>query len=643
MTSGYGGLWISWTWPVTNPHAVAYVKLYRSTSSAVGTAAYLLRTQSDLVFDKSEVVSNTTYYYWIRFVSINGTEGDMIGPGSGQMKPTVDEVLALLQNMIRSSHLYTDLLSDITSIASLEGEVASERLNRIAGDLLGTQAWAALQADLDAVDTAVVSETTARVTANSAMVSQVSAILAQSNQNATLIGSESTARADADSAMGTRTNFITARLGLDEDPTSGTYGSYFAGTAINEVRVNLGYDATANPPSYAVNVTDINELNVDMNGANGIVQQTMSVVGLAPAASGGGTTATGAGLAAQWMVKTEVAQTAGKPARIAGFGLHNTGTSSIFIVSADKFAVAADNLTTGSGDPAIPFVVYTNDAGQSVIGMDAQVFIKEASITTAQIDDLSVTTAKIVDGNIINAKIGDTIQSNVFGVTATAAAGWRLSKSSGIEATAITIRDLNGNTILNSGGTVWDYVTGTSKPADGAEVNALGAQIKINYQSFTAANNGEIYVHGFNAAGVAADVNGYMFGIGTSAISHKETLVKGAIWTSGKTGWIMYAMSGIGFNHGGSFNKGAVVKKEGEQWYYDNNSSWATFTPNDWCWIIGSVVGSGSDAGGIVDGALISTPIHATRVNGFSELDKITSGNASTYIAKPGSRYIANC
>ena len=265
--------------------------------------------------------------------------------------------------------------------------------------------------------------------------------------------------------------------------------------------------------------------------------------------------------------------------------------------------------------------------------MDAQVFIKEASITTAQIDDLSVTTAKIVDGNIINAKIGDTIQSNVFAVTATAAAGWRLSKSSGIEATAITIRDLNGNTILNSGGTVWDYVTGTSKPADGAEVNALGAQIKINYQSFTAANNGEIYVHGFNAAGVAADVNGYMFGIGTSAISHKETLVKGAIWTSGKTGWIMYAMSGIGFNHGGSFNKGAIVKKEGEQWYYDNNSSWATFTPNDWCWIIGSVVGSGTDAGGIVDGALISTPIHATRVNGFSELDKITSGNASTYIA----------
>ena len=634
VTPGYGGLWVSWTWPSTNPHAVAFVKIYRGTTSNSANALYLTRVQSDLHFDRSEVVANTTYYYWIRFISINGTEGNLLGPGSGTMKPTVDDVLDGLAGMIRDTQLYQDLQSEITSIASLDGELATERLDRIAGDLIGTTAWATLQNDLNAVDTALIAETTARTSGDTALVTQVNAIYTQSNANQVLIGNEVIARTDADTALGQRTDFITASVGIEDDPNDPNYGGYVVGSAVDEVKVNLGYDAATG--TYSVNATNISELNVDMNGSNGIVQQTMAIVGLENAA-GGGTQATNppTGLGAQWMVKTSI-PSGGGTRRIAGFGLYNDGVTSDFIVQATKFAIIDDTLTTGAGVPNIPFVVYNRGNGDAVIGMDASVFIKEASIETAQIKDLAVNEAKIFDGSITNAKIGDGIQDSTFAYNAgVSAAGWRISKQYGIQATAITITNTAGETILSSGGTVWDYVTGNDRPADNAQVNHIAAQIKINYVSFTAANTGEIYLHGFNDDGTAADVDGFLFGIDSTG---KTNIGKGSIFTGAKTGWFMYASSGLTFSHGGSFNKGAVVKKEGTQWQYDLNGTWTNFTPNDTCWIIGSVTGTGSDSGlgagnDITAGALFATPIHFSRVNGFGELDRIDAGNASTYIA----------
>jgi predicted phage tail protein len=75
-TSGYQGIIVSWTYPTLNPHAVAHVRLYRSTSNDLGTAVLLRTVTGDSHFDRDGLTEGVGYYYWIRVVSIYGTVGD---------------------------------------------------------------------------------------------------------------------------------------------------------------------------------------------------------------------------------------------------------------------------------------------------------------------------------------------------------------------------------------------------------------------------------------------------------------------------------------------------------------------------------------------------------------------------------------
>jgi len=179
---------------------------------------------------------------------------------------------------------------------------------------------------------------------------------------------------------------------------------------------------------------------------------------------------------------------------VAGFGLivddnEYSGTSSAFIVAADKFAIAADADPTTSENNTVgtkfPFKVITtpfnllDDSNQPVVDaisgqnivVPAGVYIDDAfihngQITTATIGVGTITTAHIGDAQITDATIANSISSvgwNLFGAQAGGhMAGWALFK--------------DGN-----GGSLWAdnaYITGaivanTLTLSAGAEIKTL--------------------------------------------------------------------------------------------------------------------------------------------------------------------------
>lgn len=88
---------------------------------------------------------------------------------------------------------------------------------------------------------------------------------------------------------------------------------------------------------------------------------------------------------------------------VSGFGLYNDGNTSEFIVRADRFAVGM----AGQSDK-FPFIIDTVN-GQSVIALNAAVFIPDASIT--------------------NAKIESTIQSDNYNFNGGNPIGWQITKN----------------------------------------------------------------------------------------------------------------------------------------------------------------------------------------------------------------------
>lgn len=67
-----GGIVISWNYPNYNQHN--YTEIWRSPTSSFSSAVRYAQADGNLYFDKID--SPTTYYYWIRFVSLTGLFGD---------------------------------------------------------------------------------------------------------------------------------------------------------------------------------------------------------------------------------------------------------------------------------------------------------------------------------------------------------------------------------------------------------------------------------------------------------------------------------------------------------------------------------------------------------------------------------------
>lgn len=182
-TAAFGGIDVTWTYPLTNPFAVAHTLVYRATSSNFATATLLATVDGNFYYDKTVTETPVEYFYWIKFVSINGTYGELIGPDSATARPTIEAMIEMLTGRIDKGVLATALKEDIDKITTLEDGLTQEALYRQEDDAVIAEAFNGLQATVEDAVSLVLEETTARSTADSALASQITTVQSQLGNN----------------------------------------------------------------------------------------------------------------------------------------------------------------------------------------------------------------------------------------------------------------------------------------------------------------------------------------------------------------------------------------------------------------------------------------------------------------------------
>lgn len=138
-TQVFAGALVTWSFPTTNPHAVAHFNLYRSTVNDPLTMALHRVLLSTAYVDTVQPVSPTTYYYWVEVVSVSGTVGPPVGPAAVSLSPLVDGITSRLVGKVGTSHLTAGVNTTLGQIATNTSAIATEQAARIAGDnALGT-------------------------------------------------------------------------------------------------------------------------------------------------------------------------------------------------------------------------------------------------------------------------------------------------------------------------------------------------------------------------------------------------------------------------------------------------------------------------------------------------------------------------
>lgn len=217
-TPAFGGIDVSWTYPSTNPEAVAYVQLYRGLSSTFANAILLTTVGGNFFYDKSTSANLTTYYYWIKIVSVNGTVGELIGPASAIAKPAISTVIEQLTGRIDAGLLAQSLKTDIDRITLNYAELSQEIQNRISANNVFSMGLQELQLNVDEATTYLTQEITNRQEGDSALLTQVNLIAAANATNQAAILTEQTARVTADSAFSSSITQLTSQV---NDATTG--------------------------------------------------------------------------------------------------------------------------------------------------------------------------------------------------------------------------------------------------------------------------------------------------------------------------------------------------------------------------------------------------------------------------------------
>jgi len=210
-----GGINIRWTYPSTNSHAVAHTILYRGSSSDFATAVQHEIVNGTFFFDRIENETPTTFYYWIRIVSINGTQADLIGPASATHRPRIAGTVEDLTGLIEQGVLAQSLQQEIDNITQFGADLIAEIQNRIAADdALGALVQQANNG-VDSAMTLILNETNQRITADDVFAQQLQILIGTVNDNAAAIYNEQTLRVNEDEALAQQIQYTYAQT-LDD-------------------------------------------------------------------------------------------------------------------------------------------------------------------------------------------------------------------------------------------------------------------------------------------------------------------------------------------------------------------------------------------------------------------------------------------
>jgi hypothetical protein len=259
----FGGIQLNWTYPSSNSHAVAHTIIYRSGSNSFATASQYAIATGNRFFDQISVEVDTTYYYWIQFVSVNGTIGLVIGPAWATALPLPQDIINLLVGRIEDSLLNHDLRTEINRIVGLESSLSAEQQERLLGDSVFSQMLAQYQNQLEAIDTLVANETLERVDADSALVAQLNLLLAQADGNAAAILLEQAVRADADSATALSVQTLQTEVGdnlaslqTTQLVVDGLTAQYMVKTDVNGFVSGFGLYSDSESSDFIVNASN---------------------------------------------------------------------------------------------------------------------------------------------------------------------------------------------------------------------------------------------------------------------------------------------------------------------------------------------------------------------------------------------------
>lgn len=364
----YGAIEVSWTYPITNSHAVAYFKVYRGINSVFEEAVELRIASGNAFLDKLEVGDLTRYYYWIRVVSTHGTEADPIGPASAVALPQANEILNAISGKITFELLDADLRNGIERIDLFDRNLAKEILDRVAGnasleDALehvrsdtdealtyalsriaeqssDTEALAtsvtALAAGLADAQAAIVTEQTVRATEDEAMSSDIQILYSGLEDNQAAILNEHTTRVNELEAIATTISGLAAQYqdnlaAVQAEQTARVDGDEALANSITSLQTKTGTDISALNSSISsiqtsldgkASASQLNTLSTTVAGQTATIQQNSTSID---------------GILAKYTVKID------NNGYITGYGLlssNNNGTpSSSFVIRADSFAL----------------------------------------------------------------------------------------------------------------------------------------------------------------------------------------------------------------------------------------------------------------------------------------------------------------
>jgi hypothetical protein len=305
-SGGFANVYLSWTGASYRNHS--YTEIWRSNTNELGTAVLVGTSSSNVYADAA--TEGSTYYYWIRFVSVaavigpyNGTEGT-----SATTATDPGVLLDVLTGQITESQLYASLGARINLIdgpSTLANSVAA----RIAAEAAARTS--AIQGEATTRAQSILDEAAARSSADSSLQTQINMLSAAGSGDFTsllaAVQEEQAARIAGDSAQATARETLAAQLRgsyTGTDPSALTTGIVYnerqarisAESAISSsvsalsATVSNNYstlnsaitsEQTARASADSAITTSINSLTATVNTKNRSYSQ-----GTAPAATG---------------------------------------------------------------------------------------------------------------------------------------------------------------------------------------------------------------------------------------------------------------------------------------------------------------------------------------------------------------------
>lgn len=362
-TPAFGGVSVTWTLPNLHPYAVAYTIVYRGVSSNFESAIEIGRVAGNRYLDPMELHDSGLYYYWIKLISIHGTDGELVGPAECRMYSTIGEIIDGLSGEINEGVLHRSLLEKIDRIQMLGAGLTNESKAREQDIIAVTKLIESLELQVDDSRAAIESETLLRISSVDTIARKLQTLEAQFEDNYGIIQHELGVLASADQVLARDISVaqVTANDALsafESERSARISADQALARAVDTVETEMAGNLAQARATLQTNINTVN----------------------------GKVTAIGA----RYTVQVQANGLAG------GFGVYNDGKTVDAGFIADRFWIGST-----ASNKRKPFIVKSG-----VVYID-QAVIENASISSAKIQDGAISSAKIGNAAITSAKIGN--------------------------------------------------------------------------------------------------------------------------------------------------------------------------------------------------------------------------------------------